>query len=1084
MSEGVKDYRALFSASPDAYLVLTPELTIVEVSGAYLAATMTERGEIVGRGLFDVFPDNPEDPEATGTANLAASLKRVLATRKADAMAVQKYDIPRPESEGGGFEERYWSPLNTPVLGPGGEVELIIHRVEDVTELIRLKQRGSEQEREIYRRAQEIQAINEELRAANDRLAELDQAKTDFFSNVSHELRTPLTLLLGPIEELLSEPHSLTLPQLEALRLANRNALRLLRHVDMLLDITRIEAGRIDPTFEPTDLAALTAELAGSFQSACEQAGLRLEVDCPPLPEPAFVDHSLWEKVVLNLVSNAFKFTLEGEIAVRLRSAGGHAELEVRDSGVGIAADELPRVFERFHRVRGQRGRTQEGSGIGLSLVKELAELHGGGVGLESEEGRGTSVRVRIPLGSAHLPPERVGEPPAEPAAPGPRAFVEEAKRWTDMDVGTSGAPAGASATVLVADDSADMRQYLERLLSPQWRVRTVPDGRAALEAARAERPDLVLSDVMMPELDGVELLAALRADPATSTVHVVLLTARAGEQATVAGLEAGADDYLAKPFSGPELIARVRTHLELARQRAAVAREQEARASAERLARRLEKLRAIADPSLDRLELGALLDVMLGRIAEIVEADAAVLDLHREEPLGPARAAVGIELDVHALADGLATAGRPLQLGGTASLATVVGVPLPGGGARGELYAGRTVPRPFTDDEVQLLQIAAERVALALERAEAPERRRRPVSPEPLPELPGLRVAASSSGAAELRGDFYEVVPLADGRIGLGIGDVAGRGQRAADLTGQLRGVLRAYAMELGSPAEVVNRLDRLVGSLGETRLVTLLYALVDPREASVRIASAGHPPPLAVVPEDGAGFLDLPRAAPLGMVAGEREEASFDLGHGATLLLYTDGLVERRGRPLDEGLERLERSLDSLPSDLEPAELCQALAAELLGNGSGGEAALLAARLLPPPERLRLELPALPESLVTMRRALAAWLEAAGAGSGDVGALMLACGEAAANAVEHAYGPGDGLFELHGMREGDEIVLEVRDRGSWREQRGEDRGRGMMLMDALLDEVEVRALPEGTTVVLRKRLAGEEDGWTPSAT
>jgi signal transduction histidine kinase len=407
------DYDALLSAAPDAYLVLAPDLTIVAVSDAYLRATMTERAEIIGRGLFEVFPDNPDDPTATGTANLSASLQRVLEHRRADAMAVQKYDIPRPESEGGGFEERYWSPLNTPVLDSDGEVELVIHRVEDVTELVELRQKGSEQEREIYRRAQEIQEINEELRAANARLAELDQAKTAFFSNVSHEFRTPLTLLLGPIEDLLADPQGMTPAQREALALAHRNALRLLRHVNTLLEFTRIETGRVDPTYEPTDLARLTREQAGAFESACAEAGLRLEIDCPPLDKPAYVDHEMWEKIVLNLLSNAFTFTFEGEIAVALRPLEREIELAVRDTGVGIPADELPRLFERFRQVRGTRGRTQEGSGIGLALVKELAELHGGEVAIESEIGTGTVVSVRIPRGEAHLPAERVHGAPS-----------------------------------------------------------------------------------------------------------------------------------------------------------------------------------------------------------------------------------------------------------------------------------------------------------------------------------------------------------------------------------------------------------------------------------------------------------------------------------------------------------------------------------------------------------------------------------------------------------------------------------------------------------------------------------------------
>jgi signal transduction histidine kinase/DNA-binding response OmpR family regulator/serine phosphatase RsbU (regulator of sigma subunit) len=1083
-SRGVPDFHTLFLSAPDAYLVLAPDLTIVAVSDAYLRATMTERDAIVGRGLFEVFPDNPDDPEATGTANLAASLERALATRRPDTMAVQKYDIPRPESEGGGFEERYWSPLNTPVLGPDGEVELIIHRVEDVTELIALKQKGSEQEDEIYRRAQEIQAMNEELRAANVRLAELDQAKTDFFSNVSHEFRTPLTLLLGPIGDLLAAPDGLTAGQREALELAHRNALRLLRHVNTLLDFTRLESGRLAPTYEPVDLAALTREHVGAFESACADAGLELELHLLPLPEPVYVDRELWEKIVLNLVSNAFKFTLEGRLEASLSAADGHVELLVRDTGVGMPRVELERVFERFHQVRGRRGRTQEGSGIGLALVKELVELHRGEIEIDSAVGKGTTVRVRIPSGSAHLPAEAVvRERDGRPESISSQAHREEALRWID---GTE--PSAATDgirerhTVLVADDNADIRRYLERLLSPHWRVRLAADGRAALERARAEPPDLVLSDVMMPEMDGVELLKALRDDPVTCTIPVVLLTARAGETATVEGLEAGADDYLAKPFSAPELIARVRTHLELARQRTALAREQAARAAAERLAARLQNLRAVSDVAFDRLELDALLGVMVERVARIVEADAAAIELVGDDGSAAVRAATGVELDTAGFADAVTAAGRPVQLDAPRPLATAVGVPLVAEGrAIGDLLVGRVHPQPFADEDVQLVQMAAERVALAVEQAALRDTRRRisdPIHPGPLPELPGMQVAACwrpSGGRDGTGGDFYEVVPLADGRVGLAIGDVAGRGERPAALVSQLRSVLRAYAMEFGSPGEVVTRLDRLVRSSGEPRLVTLLYVLIDPRRWHVHLASAAHVPPLVLAPDGHASHLELAPSPPLGMVAGEREETTFELAPGSTLLLYTDGLVQRRGESLDDGFERLERAARSLPAEVDTGGLCDAVAAALLGDVAEDDAALLAAHVLPPEERLALELPAVPESLAPLRRALTHWLEAGGVGAGDVGAITLACGEAAANAVEHAYGPGDGSVELAAERDGEDIALAVRDRGSWRAQRGEDRGRGLMLMEALLDEVDVKVRPEGTTVLLRKRIAEE---------
>jgi signal transduction histidine kinase len=248
----------------------------------------------------------------------------------------------------------------------------------------------------------------EQERMRAESLAELDRAKTAFFSNVSHEFRTPLTLLLGPLEETLAQSEDLSAQHRERLEIAHRNSLRLLKLVNTLLDFSRIEAGRIQAVYEPTELGAFTAELASNFRSATEKAGLNLAIDCPSLPDSVYVDHEMWEKIVLNLVSNAFKFTFAGEISVSLRQAGEVVELAVRDTGTGIPADEIPNLFERFHRVKGARGRSLEGSGIGLALVQELVKLHGGAVRVESEIDRGSVFIVTIPLGSAHLPADRV----------------------------------------------------------------------------------------------------------------------------------------------------------------------------------------------------------------------------------------------------------------------------------------------------------------------------------------------------------------------------------------------------------------------------------------------------------------------------------------------------------------------------------------------------------------------------------------------------------------------------------------------------------------------------------------------------
>jgi PAS domain S-box-containing protein len=438
---------------------------------------------------------------------------------------------------------------------------------------------------------------HEEERKRAEALAELDRAKTLFFSNVSHEFRTPLTLMLGPLEDVLAASNGLAPEQRQRLELAHRNALRLLKLVNTLLDFSRIEAGRIQASFEPVDLAKLTAELASVFRSAIERAGLRLLIDCPPLAEPVYVDREMWEKIVLNLLSNAFKFTFEGEVSVSLRQAGSAVEMTVRDTGTGIPADELPRLFERFHRVKGARGRSYEGSGIGLALVQELVKLHSGSVRVQSEVDHGTTLVVAIPLGKEHLPAERIGAARSLAATGlGGEAYVEEAVRWLPEGE-VSSAPHSASVTdrpmpgerpacILLADDNADMRDYVQRLLRERYEVFTAADGEAALKTARERRPDLILSDVMMPRMDGFELLRAVRSDPDLKSVPVILLSARAGEESRVEGLDAGANDYLVKPFSARELMSRVNSHLAMTRIRLELEeRERDLRLNAEKLA-------------------------------------------------------------------------------------------------------------------------------------------------------------------------------------------------------------------------------------------------------------------------------------------------------------------------------------------------------------------------------------------------------------------------------------------------------------------------------------------------------------------
>ena len=502
------------------------------------------------------------------------------------------------------------------------------------------------------------QAYEEERRRA-EALAQIDRAKTAFFSNVSHEFRTPLTLMLGPIEDALGETGAAALApsQRERLATAHRNGLRLLKLVNSLLDFSRIESGRAGATFEPTDLAKLTAEVASNFESATTRAGLKLSIECEPLPQPVYVDRDMWEKIVLNLLSNAFKFTFEGYIGVATRPSadGTAAEIIVRDTGVGIPRHDLPRVFERFHRVEGQRSRSFEGSGIGLALVQELVKLHGGMIAVESKVGHGTTFTLRLPFGRAHLPAQRV-EPVGtkSPRSWRADAYVEEALRWltrgdalddTFADDGDIPVERGdempewsfgrgtMGKRVLIVDDNPDMRDYIGRLLRARWDVETATDGRAALDAIRRRKPDLVLTDVMMPVLDGFGLLREIRLDPQLRHLPVVMLSARAGEQTRVDGLESGADDYLTKPFSARELMARVNANLELARLRRDATRELlESEARFRNMANHAPVMMWVSDPTGSLTYLNRLWCEITGQSLEEALGNGAWAALHPED--------------------------------------------------------------------------------------------------------------------------------------------------------------------------------------------------------------------------------------------------------------------------------------------------------------------------------------------------------------------------------------------------------------------------------------------------------------------
>jgi len=402
-------------------------------------------------------------------------------------------------------------------------------------------------------------------------IAELDKAKTLFFSNISHEFRTPITLMLGPLEELLNRPDVDWDEARPSIETTYRNTLRLLKLVNTLLDFSRIESGRSEASFAPTDIGTYTRNLADNFRPAIEKAGLRFDVRTDPAMPQVYLDEGMWEKIVFNLLSNAFKYTLEGGISVRVSAVGEEAMLTVTDTGVGIPAEELPRIFDRFHRVQNSRGRTFEGTGIGLSLIRELVQQHGGTIDVESVRDKGSTFSIRIPLGKAHLPPDRIVAAEGDThrftlteyiGEIGSLLPVQDSEQAASVD-----GPVSAS-TILIVDDNADMRLHIQSIIGRYYKSLMAPNGEEALALVRQHRPSLVLSDLMMPVLDGSQLLRALKQNPDTAQVPVILITARAGEESLIEGFETGADDYLIKPFAGRELLTRIKAQLRVAQLR------------------------------------------------------------------------------------------------------------------------------------------------------------------------------------------------------------------------------------------------------------------------------------------------------------------------------------------------------------------------------------------------------------------------------------------------------------------------------------------------------------------------------------
>lgn len=1044
-----------------------------------------------------------------------------------------------------------------------------------------------------------------------EELAELDRAKTTFFSNISHEFRTPLTLILGPIAELRARTSGVDELAQNELEVVHRNGLRLTKLVNTLLDFSRIEAGRMQTRYEPVDLSSVTAELASVFRSAAERAGLELIVDCPPLDEPVYVDRDMWEKVILNLLSNAVKFTFDGSITVRIRAEDGDAVITLADTGIGVVAAEMPRLFERFHRIESARARSNEGSGIGLALVKELVGLQGGSITAESVEGAGTTFSIRLPFGAAHLPAgARVSDGWAGAASGTADQYVQDALRWLPVDasdetplpaIGTAAPLSGPPARVLVADDNADMREYLVRLLrSGGYEVDAVVDGRQALDSIRASLPDLVVSDVMMPRLDGLELVASLRTDPRTAAVPVLLLSARAGQEASIEGLQAGADDYLVKPFTAAELLARVRANVELTRLRnhharwrtALVDSLQEAFFVCDDLGAVIEINTAFADVlgyAADGLPYAAVhpwwpnADTDAEAHQQVADAFAGLMDdsqgtftvpvTHRDghrlwvtaslnhaaDPETGRRVMVGTFRDVtaehyavqrqttlaelnlllaqadsvdEALASAVEELRRlwrarrvlaltfPVSAAGTVSdTPDVVSIGEPAGWADlptrtceaitalrdGDLLiadatesgaAGIALQHPrgvlvvwvelaerrlFSPEDQTLLTVLAGRLGQGLQRVHQVDQQRETalalqhaiLGPSDLPTGFAVRYQPASS-PLQVGGDWYDVVELDDGRTALIVGDCVGHGLAAATVMGQLRSACRALLLEHPSPRAALSALDRFAARLPGAVCTTAFCAVLNPETGEMVYSSAGHPPPILVYGDRTARILEDGSAIPLGLRPDRiRPEAHVVIPPRATLLLYTDGLVERRRQSLDDGIARateLLRGGSSSVLDELASEIMSSLAPD---DGYQDDVALLLYRQ---PTPLQLDFPAAPSELAGTRTALRDWLQRADVGPDQTQDVLIAVGEAVANAIEHGHRdrPG-GTVSLRATALADCLYLTVADTGLWKTPSPDvdiTRGRGVMLMRALMQDVSIHPDTMGTTVHMSLRI------------
>jgi signal transduction histidine kinase/CheY-like chemotaxis protein len=950
-----------------------------------------------------------------------------------------------------------------------------------------------------------------------DALAELDRAKSAFLTNVSHEFRTPLTLLLGPLDDALSDAGPNTILA-DRLTTARRNAQRLLRMVDSLLDFSRIEAGRATVQVVCTDVGMLTAHIASSFTELCERAGLELTLDCDRAL--ADVDPGMWETIVLNLLSNAVKYTLRGSISVEVRAESTHCRIAVRDTGVGIAQKDLDRLFERFYRVEDARGRSVEGSGIGLSLVRGLVELQRGTVEIDSEPDRGTVITIRMPRSDRAIEGTPVGYSP-DGQLDETNPYIADVEQWVGAPipgtaVGQARQPVAVPARdrrklILIADDNADMRAHLDRVLSPHWETVLVADGQSALNATRELHPDAIVTDVMMPGLDGFELVAAIRAEPELAGTPVLMLSARAGAEAISDGFAGGADDYLPKPFRSQELIDRVSARLSAtAREHAGQQRDAELRLSSEFDAalHGAESVAGILAVLLDpRFGLGDPTAVAIGlldpdednvRFEYDGQYPAELRDRYHVAPMEAPLVAVDV-----------IKRGEPMVVTDTfdlpprydhavhdtaSSVRACVVQPLRGSLGRiiGVLSLLWSQPRQFAAAELDMLAHTAEITQSALDRVRVMAREHRIAVgfQEQLLDLDrgstAAVVAASYQPAGEamrVGGDWYLVTPLdRPGQIGISVGDVVGHGLPGATVMSRLRAAVGATALSQADPTVVLSTLDTYAATVHGARCATVAYALIDAGDggpATISYTCAGHPYPLLVSPDPDVGpvFLEGGRRPPVatGRVSPADTTAHAELSHGTLVLLYTDGLIERPGEPLDDGFDRLKATAAEcahLPVDDVCAELLRRMTPP---GGYRDDVVVLALRPSHSgPRSVTVVVPAGETQVPVVRDRLHEWLTTVAVDSSRAQDILLAAGEAVTNGIEHgSHCDPRRTVSLEAFIRGTTIAITVADSGRWSGDssaslRSSRRGRGLTLMSGLADRVDTVRDRWGTRVTM----------------